>query len=406
MTELFLRLVRISLSASWLVLLVVGLRLLLRHWPRWVFPILWSLVGIRLLLPVSILSRFSLVPQMSSVPIGEHLQTDTTPSGTPFAAIACLIWAAVAVALLLYGLFSYLLLRRKLRTAIRQEDRIYRSEYVRSPFILGIITPRIYLPFHLSQDDSVHVIAHEEAHIRRRDHWLKPAAFVLLAAYWFNPLLWLAYYLLCRDIELACDERVIQNMTEGQRAAYSQTLLTCTANRALVPACPLSFGSSGIGERVRSVLAYKKAKRWVALAAMVLVLVLGLCFLTDRAAPQRRAPAAPPQIQLTAPEQTEPPAPNRRIANELLLLADRIWQEEEALRKAEIQEEADQRIAERLPVIELPSSSVVLTAEKPRQDLLCDAYPEIRDAQIQILLLLTEESTLPRIVVLNNLYNH
>lgn len=281
MTELFMRLLQISLSASWLVMLVVVLRLLLRRWPRWVFPVLWSLVGVRLLFPVSIVSRFSLVPQVSSISFDAIVETGVTDSGNRMLSIGSLIWAVGVAFLLCYGLLSYLLLRRKLLTAIRQEDRIYRSEYVRSPFILGIIAPRIYLPFHLSQEDAAHVIAHEKAHIRRRDHWLKPAAFVLLAAYWFNPLIWLAYYLLCRDIELACDERVIQNMTEAQRAAYSQTLLTCTTNRTLVPACPLSFGSGVIGERVRSVLAYKKAKRWIPLAAMSLVLILVFGFLTD-----------------------------------------------------------------------------------------------------------------------------
>ena len=406
MTELFIRLLQISLSASWLVMLVVVLRLLLRRWPRWVFPVLWSLVGVRLLFPVSIVSRLSLVPQVSSIRFDAVVETGVTDSGNSLLSIGSLIWAVGVAFLLSYGLLSYLLLRRKLLTAIRQEDRIYRSEYVRSPFILGIIAPRIYLPFHLSQEDAAHVIAHEKAHIRRRDHWLKPAAFVLLAAYWFNPLIWLAYYLLCRDIELACDERVIQNMTEAQRAAYSQTLLTCTTNRTLVPACPLSFGSGVIGERVRSVLAYKKAKRLVTLAAIALILVLGLCFLTDHAAPQRQESAAPPQIQLTALEQMEPPAPDQRTVNEQLLLVDRIWQEEEALRKAEIQEEDDQLIAERLPGIELPANSVVPTAEKAEQDLLCDTYPDIRDAQFKILLLLTEESDQPRIVVLNNRYNH
>jgi len=281
MTELFMRLLQISLSASWLVLLVVVLRLLLRRWPRWVFPVLWSLVGVRLLFPVSIVSRFSLVPQVSSISFDAIVETGVTDSGNRMLSIGSLIWAVGVAFLLCYGLLSYLLLRRKLLTAIRQEDRIYRSEYVRSPFILGIIAPRIYLPFHLSQEDAAHVIAHEKAHIRRRDHWLKPAAFVLLTVYWFQPTLWLAYYLLCRDIELACDERVIQNMTEAQRAAYSQTLLTCTTNRTLVPACPLSFGSGVIGERVRSVLAYKKAKRWIPLAAMSLVLILVFGFLTD-----------------------------------------------------------------------------------------------------------------------------
>ena len=415
MRELFLWLLRASISAGWLVLLIAGLRLLLRRWPKWVFPALWSLVGIRLLLPVKLISRYSLVPQLSLAGVTVTEKADTAFSGGSLLSIGSVIWAVVAALLLLYSLISFLLLRRKLRTAVRLEGMVYQSEYVRSPFILGILSPRIYLPFHLSSEEASHIIAHELAHIRRRDHWWKPIAYAVLCVYWFHPLFWLAFIFLCKDIELACDERVVRSMTESERAAYAQTLLTCTVNQFPVSACPLSFGSGGINRRIHSVLSYKKPGRFAPIAAASLMLVLSLCFLTDPAAPKTSDTFPPSQSQLSASEQTERPSPTQaqspdpeapnevwqaRMDAEVRMIAERILQQEQALRMPEMQARADQLIAEKFPAMKWPENSVVLSAEQAKQSPLCDTYPELRDAQI--VFLVAENSDLPLIVVVNN----
>lgn len=349
MTEVFFRLLKISLYAGWLVLAILLLRLVLRRWPKWVFPALWSLVGIRLLLPVSVLSRFSLLSLFSSESVEAYAKTADAASGLQSFPAVGFVWIVGAAALLLYGLFSVLLLRRKLQTAVLQEGRVYRSEYARSPFILGLFAPRIYLPFSLSAEASSHVIAHEKAHVRRLDHWWKPIGYVLLCVYWFHPLLWLTYFLLCRDLELACDERVIRSMTEGERTAYSQTLLNCSANRRLVPACPLSFGGN-TALRVRSILCYQKRPRWMAFAAIALAVVLAACFLTD--------PAVPVSSESSERLQT------------VQKVSDRFEEEP-----------ADPSSSNRFPTMRLPENAVVLTEEQAKQNPLCDLFPEIRDAE-------------------------
>ncbi len=408
MTELLLRLVRNSLSAGCLVLVILVLRLLLRRWPKRVFPLLWGLVGIRLLLPVPMVSRFSLVPELPPFAIDTALELGSPAAlNSGLLAIGSRVWAFGAVALQLYGLISYLLLRRRLRTAIRSAGRVYRSEFVRAPFILGVFSARIYLPFDLSEEAAAHVIAHEEAHIRRKDHWYKPAAFALLCVYWFQPLLWLAYLLICRDIELACDEHVVRSMTESERAAYAQTLLTCTANRSPVTACPLSFGSGGIDGRIHSVLSYKKPGRWAPIAAASLMLVLILCFLTDPASPERPDTAAPPRSQLSASEQAEPsfpsqaqsPAPKAteeawqaRMDAEVRMIAERIVQEEQARQMAEMQARADQLIAEKFPAMTWPENWLVLSEEQAQHGPICDLYPGYFDAEY--VFMVTDEGSL------------
>jgi beta-lactamase regulating signal transducer with metallopeptidase domain len=149
------------------------------------------------------------------------------------------------LALALYGIMSYLRVKKKISTAVLFRDNIYQSEAVASPFVLGMIRPKIYLPFAMTGSEMLHVIAHEEAHIRRKDHWWKPLGFAILALHWFNPLLWLAYVLLCRDIEMACDEKVVKSLNTEERADYSQALLHCSVGRRMIASCPLAFGEVG-----------------------------------------------------------------------------------------------------------------------------------------------------------------
>ncbi len=310
MSEVFLKIVNMSISAGWLVLAVLVLRLALRKAPKWVNPALWALVGLRLALPFSPESPLSLIP--SAETIRPDIMMDPAPavhtgvpalnnvvnpviadSFTPNPAasanplqilipLAAGLWLAGMAVMLGYALFSYLHLRRRLGDAVRLRDNIYQSEAAPSPFVLGIFRPRIYLPFSLEEAAAGPVIAHEEAHLRRRDHWWKPLGYLLLSVHWFNPLCWAAYALLCRDIELACDERVIGALDPERRAAYSQALLSCAAPRGrALTACPLAFGEVGVKERVKRVLGYQKPAFWLSVLAAVACVIVGVCFLTN-----------------------------------------------------------------------------------------------------------------------------
>ena len=309
MTDLFLSILNMSLSASWLVAAVVLLRLVLKKAPRWLHVVLWGLVAVRLLCPFTLESALSLIPSAEVIPadialspapaiqtgieavnnaVNPVIQESFTPepaaSANPLQillAVAANVWFIGAVLMGLYALFSYLRLRNHVKMAIRVQENIYLSEYVDSPFVLGVFRPRIYLPYHMGETDQRHVIAHERTHIRRKDHLWKPLGYVLLTVHWFNPLMWLAYVLLCRDIELACDEQVIGNLAAEQRADYSQALLNCSAHRSLIAACPVAFGEVGVKARVKNVLNYKKPGFWLMAAAITASIIVALCFLTD-----------------------------------------------------------------------------------------------------------------------------
>lgn len=309
MTDLFLCLFNRAVAAGWLVLAVLVLRLLLKKAPKWTRLLLWGLVAVRLVCPFTLESIWSLIPSAQTIapealldpvptihsglpvlntavnPILEQSAAATPEySANPFQiwiAVAAVIWAVGVGILLLYAIFSYVRLRKRMSTAIRIEGNLYRSERTGFPFVLGLIHPKIYLPVNLDEDAMAHVIAHEQAHICRRDHWWKPLGFLLLTVYWFQPLLWVAYVLLCRDIELACDEKVIRDMDREQRADYSQALLQCSVRRSAMAACPLAFGEVGVMERVKNVLNYRKPAFWVIVAAVAACLIVAVCFLTD-----------------------------------------------------------------------------------------------------------------------------
>lgn len=277
MTELFLKLLSMGINAGWLVLAVAILRVVFRGAPRWLFPVLWGFVGVRLLMPKALESHLSVIPNMSDISASAQA---LLPVSAPAPYIG-IIWCVGVAAMLLLEAVSYLRLRGKVKTAVRLSSNVYQSEYVNSPFILGLFAPRIYVPFHIDGDELESVIAHERAHIKRRDHWLKPSAFLLLSIYWFNPLIWLAYFLLCKDIELACDEYAIKSMSDSQRASYSQALLSCTANQHILAACPLAFGSKDVKKRIRAVLSYQKPRARAMVTAVALILVITACFMTS-----------------------------------------------------------------------------------------------------------------------------
>lgn len=257
MTELFMKLLNMSINAGWLVLAVLLVRIMFHKAPKWLFPLLWSFVWIRLLMPNALESRLSVIPDISGFSASEQglLSAKGFTAPVPYVGI---VWCTGMAAMLLFEALSYVHLRSKVKTAVQLSSNVYQSEHVNAPFILGLFAPRIYIPFHIKSKELDSIIAHERAHIKRRDHWLKPIAFLILSLHWFNPLIWIAYYFLCKDIELACDEYAIKDMSDSQRAAYSQTLLSCTANQRIFAACPLAFGSKNVKTRIRAVLSYRK----------------------------------------------------------------------------------------------------------------------------------------------------
>ncbi len=195
--------------------------------------------------------------------------------------VLSIIWLAGVVALLGYILLSYLRVHKSVRTAVLMRGNIYQCETVSSPFVLGIIKPKIYIPFSMSETDITYVIAHEHAHIRRGDHLWKPLGFLLLALHWFNPFMWVAYALLCKDIELACDEKAVKQLNRDQRADYSQALLNCSIDFRKSAASPVAFGEVSVKERVKTVLNYKKPSVWVICISVLVILITAVCFLTD-----------------------------------------------------------------------------------------------------------------------------
>lgn len=307
MSRLFLNILNMSLSASWLILAVLLVRPLLKKAPKWVNVLLWGIVALRLLCPISLESGLSLLP--TKEPISPQIMTDYYPKlSTEVQAInqairpyipqelasasganslqlmipaAAILWISGVAVLLLYFAISYWRLRRRVATAVRIRRNIYQSEYVSFPFVLGIFKPIIILPYDLPEGDIRHVVAHERAHIQRRDHWWKPLGFLLLSIYWFNPLLWVAYILLCRDIELACDERVIRKLGSDGRADYTQALVESSVNRRMIAACPLAFGELGVKERVKSVMNYRRPSFWIVVGAILICVVVAVCFLTN-----------------------------------------------------------------------------------------------------------------------------
>lgn len=301
MDSLFTSVLEISWQAGLIALAVIAVRPLLRRAPRRAVCMLWLLVALRLLLParLTVESPVSL-QQPESPPIQayqelrqqEKVYVSAPPEQRPemagpaaaqgFALLDQLpaIWLTGVGCMALYMALSLLRMRWRLRAAPRIQDNVYRCTDWSTPFVLGVITPRIYVPETVSEQDFPQVLAHERCHIRRWDHVWKPLAFLLLAVNWFNPVLWAAYVLLGRDMERACDEMVLKNATPIQRAAYSRALVACAAQPKMAAVCPLAFGEVAVKERVKNVLNYKKPALWAVILLVVAAAIIGACLLT------------------------------------------------------------------------------------------------------------------------------
>ena len=312
MYGIFTKMLNMSLSAGILVIAVIFLRLILRKIPKKYICVLWALVAISLVCPVNIpspMSVFNLLggnngadgkveyfrynektekPKLTfSVPalVDDNASPDSITVGLHTSSIylpaIVYIWMAGAAIMLLYSIISYLYLKRQVAASIPERDNVYICDEIKSPFILGIVSLRVYLPSGMSEDVRDNVIAHERAHLKRRDYLWKPLGFILLAVYWFNPVMWAAYVLFCRDIEAACDERVIQNMDKDGRIGYSEALLACAVHRIRITVCPLAFGENAVKGRVRRVLNYRKPGFWVGILSGAVCIAAALVFLTS-----------------------------------------------------------------------------------------------------------------------------
>lgn len=304
MENIFFKLVNMSLAASVVAAVVIILRLVLRKAPKRISVVLWLLVALRLILPFSIESSFSLMPSYAVTPQGvvsyekteinstpTDVITVTSPSGdskeyqktslTDSMPIEVAIWLGGMAIMLVYALASYTAIRKKVSESVPLKGNIRLCGRIATPFILGIFRPKIYLPTSMNESDTAYVTAHEKAHLRHGDHIWKPLGFLLLTIYWFNPVMWLAYILLCRDIELACDERVIGELGAESKKPYSDALLNCSAPRRSISACPLAFGETGVKQRIKNVLSYKKPAVWIIAAALILCIAASVCFLTN-----------------------------------------------------------------------------------------------------------------------------
>ena len=309
MADLFLSLLNISLTASWMALAVILVRFIFRKAPKWLYCLLWGLVGLRLVMPFSLQSVFSLVPSRETFPDGITVsQSPQIDSGFDFvdnainpiisdklaptvgasvnpiqiiSEIAAIVWLCGVIAMLAYAAVSYARIYMKVRPSVLYRNNIFFCDDIDTPFILGILRPKIYVPSGISDVNLQFVIEHENAHLKRKDQLSKPLGFLLLSVYWFNPVLWLAYVLLCRDIEKACDERVINEMSDEARKGYSEALVACSVHRRAIMACPLAFGEVGVKDRIKSVLSYKRPAFWIIVAALVISMVVAVCFMTD-----------------------------------------------------------------------------------------------------------------------------
>lgn len=332
MSGVFLRIANMSISASYLILAVLALRLILRKVPKNLLIWLWALVAIRLTVPVSLESALSLIPKSQPIPadimlapapaihsgvpvidrtvnpvIAENFTPTVTASVNPMQGILTVIsivWLLGVAAMLLYAAFSYLRLSKQVRVSMRLRGNLYLCDGIPTPFILGIVKPKIYLPSDMAPQNQSYVLRHERAHLRHHDNLWKPLGFLLLAVYWFHPLVWVAYFLFCRDLEMACDERAIMDLGDEEKKAYSYALLSCAAPRRSLAVCPVAFGENSVKSRIRNVLRFQKASIWVVCAVLLITVLAAVCFLTNPR--EEELPEEPTKETVTAPSTEEP----------------------------------------------------------------------------------------------------
>lgn len=329
MENVFLQILNNAITVSMLILVIMLVRVLCRKMPKWITCLLWILVAAKLMMPFSVESIFSLVPTSEPILAGiamesnphissgienvdnlinpalqQHFAPDKTASANPLQVwmyVGTVVWLAGTAALLLYALAAYVTVKWKVRASVRTEKNIYECDDIADPFILGIIRPRIYLPSGLDEETKKYVLKHETAHLGRKDYLWKPLGFLVLSVYWFQPLCWAAYILMCGDIEYACDEKVIKGETESARADYCKALLACSMPRKMLAACPVAFGENGVKGRVKNMMNYKKPTFWISSISIIIVVIVAVCFATSpkgkEADNEKTAPAANSEME-------------------------------------------------------------------------------------------------------------
>nr|MCR4996064.1 M56 family metallopeptidase [Butyrivibrio sp.] len=310
MEQLFIGILNNAITVSALIVAVIVVRAFGKKMPKWISCMLWMIVAIKLVVPIQFESVLSLIP--SGKPIPTNISMETNPqissgissvdeivnpviskSFTPekavsinplqiFFHIGALGWLAGMSVMLIYALITYILIRKRVSTSVKIDSKVYECDDISDSFILGTISPKVYIPSTLSDEARKYILKHEFAHLSRRDHIWKPFGFVILSVYWFNPLCWVAYILLCKDIEYACDEKVTRNIEKGEKAEYCRILLENSMPRNMISACPVAFGGTDVKDRIKKIVNYKKPAFWITLASIMVCAVVGVCFATSR----------------------------------------------------------------------------------------------------------------------------
>ncbi|MEE3470508.1 MAG: M56 family metallopeptidase [Butyrivibrio hungatei] len=310
MEQLFIGVLNNAITVSALIVAVIIVRALGKKMPKWIACTLWMIVAVKLVVPIQFESALSLMP--SGKPIPTNIAMETNPQinsgigsfdkavnpviersflANPIASvnplqivihIAGAVWLAGVIVMLTYAVTTYMLIRKRVSTSVKIDSKVYECDDISDSFILGTISPKIYIPSSLSKDARQYILKHELAHLSRYDHLWKPLGFLILSVYWFNPLCWIAYVLLCRDIEYACDEKVTENIENGDKAEYCRILLENSMPRKMVAACPLAFGGTDVKNRIKNVVNYKKPAFWITLVSVMACAVVGVCFATSK----------------------------------------------------------------------------------------------------------------------------
>ena len=273
-----------SIDSVWLIIAVIIVRAALQKAPMYFRKILWGLVGLRLVIPFSFQSALSLVPNnapQTTERVAGQVVADNVAQGITFADVVPVLWTVVSIGFLIYGIISYIKLKIKISDSVLVENNIYHSDKIESPFVCGFIKPKIYLPYGLNEVTLNCVLEHEETHIKYADHIIKAISFVVLCVHWFNPLVWVAYFLLCKDIELSCDESVIKKYNGDECKQYAKALLELGVHNVKFTACPVAFGEVSIKKRIKSVISYKKASKILVVASLCLCVGVSVCFMTE-----------------------------------------------------------------------------------------------------------------------------
>ena len=400
MEQLFIGVLNNAITVSALIIAIIVVRAFGKKMPKWIACMLWMTVAIKLVVPIQFESVLSLIP--SGKPIPTNISMETKPqissgissvdeivnpvisqSFTPEKAVSinpmqiffhtgALAWLVGMAVMLIYAATTYMLIRKKVSASVKIDSRVYECDDISDSFILGTISPKVYIPSSLSDEARVYILKHEFAHLSRYDHLWKPLGFLILSVYWFNPLCWIAYILLCRDIEYACDEKVTKNIEKGEKAEYCRVLLENSMPRNMISACPVAFGGTDVKNRIKNVVNYKKPAFWITLASIMVCAVVGVCFATSRNTNTTSEQQTVKLAQAQAENQEQTPKSEKSVWT-------RLWEGDETAAdpKLELKETTDPKIIDFInKLFEAQASGDMETLKGMYKDL--SEYSELR----------------------------